>query len=137
LLPRAARPRRRARRARRLEAQRGRRGDRARPPGGRLGRAHRASPPQDAEAHGPPARHGVDLHRRRPRRRDAGRSRLGTKAMDKIDTRHMMRHWRWETDRQGLAWLTFDKAGESTNTFSREALEELSAVLEDIAATVP
>jgi 3-hydroxyacyl-CoA dehydrogenase/enoyl-CoA hydratase/3-hydroxybutyryl-CoA epimerase len=57
--------------------------------------------------------------------------------MDKIDTRHLMRHWRWETDRQGLAWLTFDKAGESTNTFSREALEELGAVLDDIAATVP
>jgi len=48
-----------------------------------------------------------------------------------------MRHWRWETDRQGLAWLTFDKAGESTNTFSREALEELGTVLDDIAATVP
>jgi 3-hydroxyacyl-CoA dehydrogenase / enoyl-CoA hydratase / 3-hydroxybutyryl-CoA epimerase len=57
--------------------------------------------------------------------------------MDKIDTRHLMRHWRWETDRHGLAWLTFDKAGESTNTFSREALEELSAVLDDIAASVP
>ncbi len=57
--------------------------------------------------------------------------------MDKIDTRHMMRHWRWDTDRQGLAWLTFDKAGESINTFSREALEELSTVLDDIAAAVP
>jgi 3-hydroxyacyl-CoA dehydrogenase / enoyl-CoA hydratase / 3-hydroxybutyryl-CoA epimerase len=37
----------------------------------------------------------------------------------------MFKHWRWETDREDLAWLTFDKAGESTNTFSREALEEL------------
>ena len=31
-----------------------------------------------------------------------------------------MKHWRWEKDAQGLAWLTFDKAGESANTFSRD-----------------
>ena len=45
-----------------------------------------------------------------------------------------MRHWRWEKDAQDLAWLTFDKQGESANTFSREALEELSAALDEIAA---
>jgi 3-hydroxyacyl-CoA dehydrogenase/enoyl-CoA hydratase/3-hydroxybutyryl-CoA epimerase len=39
------------------------------------------------------------------------------------------RHWRWETDRDGLVWLTFDKAGESANTFSREALEELGSAI--------
>ena len=47
------------------------------------------------------------------------------------------RHWRWEKDRDGLAWLTFDKEGESANTFSREALEELSSVLKEIEATSP
>lgn len=36
------------------------------------------------------------------------------------------KHWRWELDRDRLAWLTFDKQGESTNTFSRDAVEELS-----------
>ena len=36
-----------------------------------------------------------------------------------------MKHWRWEKDAQGLAWLTFDKAGESANTFSRDALENV------------
>ena len=49
----------------------------------------------------------------------------------------MAKHWRWEKDAQDLAWLTFDKAGESTNTFSREALEELSAALDGIVAARP
>jgi len=47
------------------------------------------------------------------------------------------RHWRWHQDPQGLAWLTFDKAGESVNTFSREALEELGAALDTIRAAAP
>ncbi len=49
----------------------------------------------------------------------------------------MAKHWRWEKDREGLAWLTFDKQGESTNTFSREALEELSLVLDEIKKENP
>jgi 3-hydroxyacyl-CoA dehydrogenase/enoyl-CoA hydratase/3-hydroxybutyryl-CoA epimerase len=57
--------------------------------------------------------------------------------MDRAKTDTLARHWRWEQDRQGLAWLTFDKQGESTNTFSREALEELGAALETIAASKP
>src|SRR5690349_14064007 len=50
--------------------------------------------------------------------------------MDRASTASTFtRHWRWETDRDGLAWLTFDKEGESANTFSREALEELGRAL--------
>jgi 3-hydroxyacyl-CoA dehydrogenase/enoyl-CoA hydratase/3-hydroxybutyryl-CoA epimerase len=48
-----------------------------------------------------------------------------------------MKHWRWEKDAQGLAWLTFDKQGESANTFSREALHELAAALDDIRGAAP
>jgi 3-hydroxyacyl-CoA dehydrogenase/enoyl-CoA hydratase/3-hydroxybutyryl-CoA epimerase len=48
-----------------------------------------------------------------------------------------MKHWRWDKDRDGLAWLTFDKRGESANTFSREALDELSAALDEIKAASP
>lgn len=48
-----------------------------------------------------------------------------------------MKHWRWEKDAQALAWLTFDKQGESTNTFSKEALLELDAALEEIRAAAP
>ncbi len=47
------------------------------------------------------------------------------------------RHWRLERDAEGLAWLAFDKAGESVNTLSREALEELGAALEALAAQPP
>jgi 3-hydroxyacyl-CoA dehydrogenase / enoyl-CoA hydratase / 3-hydroxybutyryl-CoA epimerase len=57
--------------------------------------------------------------------------------MERADTRTVAKHWRWETDRQGLAWLTFDKQGESTNTFSREALNELSLILDEIRAANP
>jgi 3-hydroxyacyl-CoA dehydrogenase/enoyl-CoA hydratase/3-hydroxybutyryl-CoA epimerase len=57
--------------------------------------------------------------------------------MERADTRSMLKHWRWQMDRDGLAWLTFDKQGESTNTFSREALNELSTALDEIAAAAP
>src|SRR6185295_7359088 len=48
-----------------------------------------------------------------------------------------MNHWRWEKDGQGLAWLTFDKQGESANTFSKEALQELSLSLDSIKTAAP
>jgi 3-hydroxyacyl-CoA dehydrogenase/enoyl-CoA hydratase/3-hydroxybutyryl-CoA epimerase len=48
-----------------------------------------------------------------------------------------LQHWRWETDREGLAWLTFDKHGESANTFSRDALEELGRAVAAIHAESP
>src|SRR5688572_4357952 len=47
------------------------------------------------------------------------------------------RHWRWETDRDGLVWLSFDKDGESANTLSREALEELLFSLNQIKVGKP
>ena len=52
-------------------------------------------------------------------------------------TNTLYKHWRYEKDAQGLVWLTFDKQGESTNTFSREALNELSAALDAIASLSP
>jgi len=48
-----------------------------------------------------------------------------------------MKHWRWEKDAQDLAWLTFDRQGESANTFSREAVEELDAALEEVRLAGP
>ena len=52
-------------------------------------------------------------------------------------TKAMLKHWRYERDADGLVWLTFDKAGESANTFSRQALEELSLSLDETAAVAP
>ncbi len=57
--------------------------------------------------------------------------------MDRAQTDSLLKHWRWEKEPNGLAWLTFDKQGESTNTFSREALQELGAALDAIAAAKP
>jgi len=57
--------------------------------------------------------------------------------MDRATAKAMAKHWRWESDRDGLAWLTFDKQGESANTFSREALNELSLLLDEIANARP
>jgi 3-hydroxyacyl-CoA dehydrogenase/enoyl-CoA hydratase/3-hydroxybutyryl-CoA epimerase len=53
--------------------------------------------------------------------------------MDRV----VARHWHWDQDRDGLAWLTFDKQGESTNTFSKEALHQLGAALQEIHAAAP
>ena len=61
--------------------------------------------------------------------------------MDRLDARAqtntLYKHWRYEQDAQGLVWLTFDKQNESTNTFSREALDELSAAVDAVKALIP
>jgi 3-hydroxyacyl-CoA dehydrogenase / enoyl-CoA hydratase / 3-hydroxybutyryl-CoA epimerase len=47
------------------------------------------------------------------------------------------RHWRYISDKDHLVWLTFDKAGESANTFSADAVAELLAILQEIRAASP
>ena len=54
-----------------------------------------------------------------------------------MDRGAFTKHWHWEKASDGLAWLTFDKHGESTNTFSRAALDELACALEAIKAASP
>ncbi|HEY7640023.1 MAG TPA: 3-hydroxyacyl-CoA dehydrogenase NAD-binding domain-containing protein [Steroidobacteraceae bacterium] len=46
-------------------------------------------------------------------------------------------HWRLVTDSDGVAWLALDKAGASTNSLSREVMEELAAILGDFAKALP
>ena len=41
-----------------------------------------------------------------------------------------LRDWRFSVDVQGIAWAVFDREGESQNSFSRRALEELGAIVE-------
>src|SRR5438067_7472119 len=57
--------------------------------------------------------------------------------MERIDPQVLAKHWRWEIDRDRLAWLTFDKQSESANTFSRQALEELRGALRALGAAQP
>jgi 3-hydroxyacyl-CoA dehydrogenase/enoyl-CoA hydratase/3-hydroxybutyryl-CoA epimerase len=45
--------------------------------------------------------------------------------------------WGVETDAGGIAWLTFDKPGSSTNVLSRAALLELDVRLSELAAASP
>ncbi|MCM2359505.1 MAG: 3-hydroxyacyl-CoA dehydrogenase NAD-binding domain-containing protein, partial [Geobacteraceae bacterium] len=47
------------------------------------------------------------------------------------------RHWRTEQDGERVVWLTFDRAERSVNALSREALEELDLLLEEIAGQQP
>src|SRR6266404_4588326 len=60
----------------------------------------------------------------------AGRS-AATRATAKLS------HWKLVTDDEGLAWLTLDRAGESTNSLSSQVLEELRSALNDLAAAPP
>jgi 3-hydroxyacyl-CoA dehydrogenase/enoyl-CoA hydratase/3-hydroxybutyryl-CoA epimerase len=41
-----------------------------------------------------------------------------------------LKDWRYSVDMQGIAWAVFDREGESQNSFSRRALEELGAIVE-------
>jgi len=47
------------------------------------------------------------------------------------------KHWRYASDKDKLVWLSFDKAGESANTFSADAIAELVAILQEIRAAAP
>src|SRR5437016_4732762 len=58
-------------------------------------------------------------------------------AMERVDAKVLAKHWRWEKDKDALVWLTFDKQGESANTFSKEALNELASCLSEIRNISP
>jgi 3-hydroxyacyl-CoA dehydrogenase/enoyl-CoA hydratase/3-hydroxybutyryl-CoA epimerase len=47
------------------------------------------------------------------------------------------RHFRLDKDADGLVWLTFDKAGASTNTFSTDVMAEFVAIVEQLAQEKP
>ncbi|HEY5899453.1 MAG TPA: 3-hydroxyacyl-CoA dehydrogenase NAD-binding domain-containing protein, partial [Burkholderiales bacterium] len=61
--------------------------------------------------------------------------------MERVDPQLAAQHWRWHIEKggvsDGLVWLTFDKRGESANTFSRQAVEELRGALRAIGAERP
>jgi 3-hydroxyacyl-CoA dehydrogenase/enoyl-CoA hydratase/3-hydroxybutyryl-CoA epimerase len=46
-------------------------------------------------------------------------------------------HWRCEIDADGVAWLALDKANTSTNSLSREVMEELDAMIAEVARANP
>lgn len=54
--------------------------------------------------------------------------------MTTIDT---LSHWRLEREADGLAWLTFDRAGSAVNALSADTLAELAVVLDALDAQPP
>ena len=48
-----------------------------------------------------------------------------------------LKHWKLNVDGENLGWLWFDRAGSTTNTFSREALKELGQVADHLASMPP
>jgi 3-hydroxyacyl-CoA dehydrogenase / enoyl-CoA hydratase / 3-hydroxybutyryl-CoA epimerase len=46
-------------------------------------------------------------------------------------------HWRLEIDADGVGWLALDKAGASTNSLSRDVMEELDAMVAEVARANP
>ncbi|HET6565510.1 MAG TPA: 3-hydroxyacyl-CoA dehydrogenase NAD-binding domain-containing protein, partial [Xanthomonadales bacterium] len=47
------------------------------------------------------------------------------------------KHWRLESDQDGITWLTLDRAGENTNSLSREVLTELELIVDALAKQQP
>jgi len=47
------------------------------------------------------------------------------------------RHWKSETDLDGIVWLSFDKADASTNVLSAEVMTELDRIFDELAAKPP
>jgi 3-hydroxyacyl-CoA dehydrogenase/enoyl-CoA hydratase/3-hydroxybutyryl-CoA epimerase len=48
-----------------------------------------------------------------------------------------LKHWKLTTDADSLAWLVFDRADATTNTFSSDVLRELDQVVGHLAAMPP
>jgi 3-hydroxyacyl-CoA dehydrogenase/enoyl-CoA hydratase/3-hydroxybutyryl-CoA epimerase len=47
------------------------------------------------------------------------------------------RHWKLETDRDNIVWLSFDKADASANVLSAEVMAELDRILDELGAKNP
>ena len=47
------------------------------------------------------------------------------------------RNWKLETDGDGIAWLSIDKAGASTNVLSADVMAELDGIVDELAGQKP
>ena len=46
-------------------------------------------------------------------------------------------HWQLSTDDKGILWVMFDKQDAGTNVLSKEVLQQLDALLDDIRKELP
>lgn len=63
-------------------------------------------------------------------------SQSGT-AVTTTNTQAKYRHWRTDTDIDGVLWLTLDRAEEKTNSLSQEVLEELESIISEVEKSPP
>ncbi|MBB1593688.1 3-hydroxyacyl-CoA dehydrogenase NAD-binding domain-containing protein [Achromobacter sp. UMC46] len=54
-----------------------------------------------------------------------------------MTTLDSLSHWRLERDADGVAWLTFDRAGSAVNALSADTMAELAVVLDALDAAPP
>lgn len=54
-----------------------------------------------------------------------------------MTTLDKLSHWRLEREADGLAWLTFDRAGSAVNALSADTMAELAVVLDALDAAPP
>src|SRR6266704_3164692 len=47
------------------------------------------------------------------------------------------KHWKLQTDRDNIVWLSFDKEGSSANILSAEVMTELDRILDELRAQTP
>src|SRR5690606_266481 len=111
--------------------------------------SHRPASCERAQAARPQARHRHRVHRWRAGRGNASGGGVMTVSKDVwklLKQRNVtlgpqdaewqqLTHWRWAKDAEGLVWLIFDRAGESANTLSIEALAELDKVIGEVHAS--
>jgi 3-hydroxyacyl-CoA dehydrogenase/enoyl-CoA hydratase/3-hydroxybutyryl-CoA epimerase len=57
--------------------------------------------------------------------------------MGKIMETQNFQHFHWEKDQDGIVQLTLDRKNSSANSLSREVMEELNAVLDEVIAAKP
>ena len=50
---------------------------------------------------------------------------------------HQFQHWQIERDSEGIAWLSIDRQGESTNTLGEEVIAELAEILDTLTKNIP
>jgi len=52
-------------------------------------------------------------------------------------TSHPYKHWKLESDLDGVLWLSIDRAGESANSLSLDVLSELGAIVDEMEKNPP
>jgi 3-hydroxyacyl-CoA dehydrogenase/enoyl-CoA hydratase/3-hydroxybutyryl-CoA epimerase len=74
----------------------------------------------------------------RKTRKTSGAARVKpTEAIFRKGVLGTFRHFKFESDENGILWMTLDKEGASTNTLSQDVMEELDRIVDELARAKP